>query len=109
MFWIKRCLFCGGVGQRLGEAPIIAVTAKAMKNDRDELMAHGFTDYISKPIDDEILIKTIDKHLAVRWIALNHEVHEEHEGLEKDIVSIALKLLTTKYTKNTKKYWISCF
>ena len=46
--------------------PIIALTAKAMKNDRDELMAHGFTDYISKPIDDEILIKTIDKHLAVR-------------------------------------------
>ena len=45
--------------------PIIALTAKAMKNDRDELMAHGFTDYISKPIDDEILIKTIDKHLAV--------------------------------------------
>ena len=46
--------------------PIIALTAKAMKNDRDELLAYGFTDYISKPIDDEILIKTIKKHLTVR-------------------------------------------
>jgi CheY-like chemotaxis protein/anti-sigma regulatory factor (Ser/Thr protein kinase) len=46
--------------------PIIALTAKAMKNDRDELLAYGFTDYIPKPIDDEALIRTIKKHLAVR-------------------------------------------
>jgi len=46
--------------------PIIALTAKAMKNDRDELLAHGFTDYIPKPIDDENLIKTIDKYLTLR-------------------------------------------
>jgi signal transduction histidine kinase/CheY-like chemotaxis protein len=43
--------------------PIIALTAKAMKNDRDELLAFGFTDYIPKPIDDEALVSTIEKHL----------------------------------------------
>ncbi|MHC4687837.1 MAG: ATP-binding protein [Planctomycetota bacterium] len=42
-------------------APIIALTAKAMKNDRDE-----FTDYIPKPIDDEALVRKIEKHLAGR-------------------------------------------
>jgi CheY-like chemotaxis protein len=46
--------------------PIIALTAKAMKNDRDELLSYGFTDYISKPIDDKVLIRTIERHLAVR-------------------------------------------
>ncbi len=46
--------------------PIIALTAKAMIEDRDKLLAYGFTDYISKPIDDEALIRTIEKHLATR-------------------------------------------
>ncbi|HEG44760.1 MAG TPA: PAS domain-containing sensor histidine kinase [Phycisphaerales bacterium] len=44
--------------------PIIALTAKAMKKDRGELLRYGFTDFISKPIDDELLIKTIDKYLG---------------------------------------------
>jgi len=47
-------------------APIIALTAKAMKSDRDELLSYGFTDYIPKPIDDEALVRAIEKHLAVR-------------------------------------------
>jgi signal transduction histidine kinase/CheY-like chemotaxis protein len=43
--------------------PIIALTAKAMTDEREELLAYGFTDYISKPIDDEFLIRIIEKYL----------------------------------------------
>jgi len=39
--------------------PIIALTAHAMKGDREDLMAFGFDGYISKPIDSELFEKTI--------------------------------------------------
>lgn len=44
--------------------PVIALTAKAMKKDRDDLLSFGFTDYVSKPIDDELLSEMIEKYLV---------------------------------------------
>ncbi len=41
--------------------PIVAVTAFAMEGDKDKLMEEGFDDYISKPVDINILRKKI-KH-----------------------------------------------
>ncbi len=45
------------------QVPIIALTARAMQDEKSEIMTHGFSDYVSKPIDDELLVKTIEKHL----------------------------------------------
>jgi len=39
--------------------PIIAVTAKAMRGDREECMAAGANDYISKPVDVDKLLSLI--------------------------------------------------
>jgi signal transduction histidine kinase/CheY-like chemotaxis protein len=48
----------------VSRCPILALTANAMVGDREEYMAAGMTDYISKPIDFEVLIGKIEHYLS---------------------------------------------
>jgi CheY-like chemotaxis protein len=50
---------------RFSSLPIIAVTAKAMKGDRESCLAAGASDYISKPVDIDQLIALIRVWLNV--------------------------------------------
>jgi signal transduction histidine kinase/CheY-like chemotaxis protein len=52
----------------LAELPLIAVTAKAMKGDRQKCLDAGASDYIAKPVDIELLLA-----LLRVWVARGRE------------------------------------
>lgn len=53
----------GRAGEAYNEVPIIAMTANAMAGDREKCLISGMSDYISKPINAQLL-----KEVLIKWL-----------------------------------------
>ena len=51
---------------RTADIPVLAVTAQAMRGDRERFLAAGFDGYVSKPVNIGELIGTVRQHCAGR-------------------------------------------
>jgi HAMP domain-containing protein/CheY-like chemotaxis protein/signal transduction histidine kinase len=65
-------------GGRYQSAPIIALTAKAMKEDRQKCLDAGASDYIAKPVAAPQLLS-----LLRVWLTQNGEQRQEASGVKK--------------------------
>jgi two-component system cell cycle response regulator DivK len=48
----------------MAELPVIALTAHAMRGDKERFLASGFTGYISKPIQVATFVKEVEAFLG---------------------------------------------
>ncbi len=62
------------------ETPIIALTANAMKGDRERCLDAGMTDYMSKPLSSDKLLETLLRNLATAVRVMAEA--EESTGLQ---------------------------
>ncbi|NJO18989.1 MAG: response regulator, partial [Spirulinaceae cyanobacterium RM2_2_10] len=49
------------------DLPVIAASASVSESDRGDAIAAGFTEFIPKPVDVEILLNLLAKHLQLTW------------------------------------------
>lgn len=63
-FEATKCIREGAAGDIYKKTPIIAVTANAMQSDKDMCMAAGMDDFLTKPIDNQKVISTLQKWLS---------------------------------------------
>ncbi len=64
---------CSGVLDH--NVPIVAMTANAMKEDRDKCLESGMDDYVPKPVKKDVLAVVLDKWLSQTRLLKQNQKH----------------------------------
>ncbi|NMM49140.1 PAS domain-containing hybrid sensor histidine kinase/response regulator [Marinigracilibium pacificum] len=71
----------------LNEAPVIAMTAYSMQEDKERFLQSGFDDYLPKPIKAKDLIAKVKHHVGIELVEREEDDMEKVETKPKMIVN----------------------
>jgi len=77
--------------KHLTNVPIIAMTAHAMAQDKQKCLAAGMNDHVAKPIDPDILFKTLRQWVKPDPFRILDRSRHQSENLDLDHSSDAIK------------------
>ena len=64
------------LGQGL-QIPVLALTADVMDGFEDKVLAAGFSGYITKPIDFDVLLDTLGRHVGAERVSIDDQIVKE--------------------------------
>ena len=68
--------------------PVIAMTAYAMKEDRDRFMANGMNDYVPKPIRAEVLVRKVAEWVNRKLTIYNEQSNSISQTVKSNELSV---------------------
>ncbi len=86
--------------------PIIALTANAMKGDKEKCLKAGMNDYIAKPIQKEKLFQTMSKWITPKVNKVNHNdyTHRKAQMLNEETFNTYKSIIGEKTKTNVNEF-----
>jgi CheY-like chemotaxis protein len=80
------------LGGAVAGIPVIALTANAMKGDREKYLVAGMDEYVPKPIDTNLLSETLSKVTGIETSATANQARHT-DGRREDLAQDAARIL----------------